>query len=84
MTRDSPTGVLTVGEDLDGLFLPDEEPSDDARAGLLSDYKVFNKKITFVSPSLHTNTACVKLALINQAYCCCRSWIYTSSKHFAH
>ena len=35
-----PTGVLTVGEDLDGLFLPEEPPSDDASEGLLSDCKI--------------------------------------------
>jgi len=32
----SPTGVFTDGEDLDGLFLPEEVLSDDASAGLLS------------------------------------------------
>lgn len=37
-----PTGVLTVGEDLDGLFLPEEPPSDDASEGLLSDCKIIN------------------------------------------
>lgn len=37
-----PTGVLTVGEDLDGLFLPEDPPSDDASEGLLSDCKIIN------------------------------------------
>lgn len=35
----SPTGVLTDGDDLDGLFLPEELVSDDASAALLSDCK---------------------------------------------
>ena len=35
----SPTGVSTDGDDLDGLFLPEELVSDDARGALLSDYK---------------------------------------------
>ena len=37
----SPTGVLTEGDDLDGLFLPDEPVSDAclSSTALLSDYR---------------------------------------------
>lgn len=37
--HNSPTGVLTEGDDLEGLFLPDELDSDDGSTALLSDCK---------------------------------------------
>lgn len=38
LTAGAATGVLTDGDDLDGLFLPEELVSDDASAALLSDF----------------------------------------------
>lgn len=49
LTAGAATGVFTDGDDLDGLFLPEELLSDDGSAGLPSGCKKFSQNNTITS-----------------------------------